>query len=386
MRLYPFHNNYPDHDFFLIIDAVNEYLLSGVEERLTPQTFPTSSRFSKMEQIVKSEFIPQKTYNKKWGKFVTALKKKLKKPITAYPDLSSGGFMGEVIIEEDKTPDFIKQKLLRFYVSTIGPFFSIHGVDYSIALLPWELSDRISKELPGFEKGNFAATHCVTVSPVFEYQAAFNQLEEEIRTFFPGFLHVPYTIGMSTIENISITDDSRDPRMEDTIYEALFGYRAVENCLTRGDRHYGMDDWIKPFNQEEKSLTDLVLQHSNVNIGNNTIHKVWKFQKSEPLQTFERRGNLMFGMELFDIIDLTDESNVILISEKNRGTPSLAQYVIKNSIIEIESSLLLRIVNVSSDQLTLHFIIDIKDNDVSLKGEIMAMKFTPFSAVGNQII
>jgi hypothetical protein len=314
---------------------------------------------------------------------VSTLKKKLKKPISAYPDLSSGGFIGEVVIEEDKTPDFIRQKLIRFYVSTIGPFFSIQGVDYSIALLPFELGNRLRKDLPGFDKGNFAATHCVTVSPSFEYQAAFTQLEDEIRSVFPGFLFVPYSFGMSTIENISIADDSRDPRMEDTIYEALFGYRAVENCLTRGDERYGMDDWIRSFNENEKALTDLILKHSGINKGLSTIHKVWKFQTSERLQTFERRGNLMFGMELFDIIDLTDESNLILVSGRGRGTPSLGQYMIKNDIIEIESSLSLRIVSISSDELTLHLIVDIEDDNVSLKGEIMAMKFTPFSVVPN---
>jgi hypothetical protein len=67
-----------------------------------------------MEQIVKSEFFPQKVYNKKWGKFVSTLKEKLKKPITAYPDLSSGGFIGEVVIEEDKTPDLLDKSCLDF--------------------------------------------------------------------------------------------------------------------------------------------------------------------------------------------------------------------------------------------------------------------------------
>ena len=45
---------------------------------------------------------------------------------------------GEVIVEEDKKPEFIRYKSLKFYVSVLGPFFAIHGIDSSIALLPYE--------------------------------------------------------------------------------------------------------------------------------------------------------------------------------------------------------------------------------------------------------
>ncbi len=159
--------------------------------------------------------------------------------------LASGGFFGEVIIEEDKKTDFIRQKSLRFYVSIIGPFFSIHGVDSSIALL--EIESRVKD----FNKGNFAATHAITISPVFEYYEAFKKLEDQLRSFFPGYLFVPHAVGMSTIRNISVADELRDTQSLDTIYEGIFGMSPVHTCLTRGDRYYGMSDWVKPLNQKE---------------------------------------------------------------------------------------------------------------------------------------
>ena len=270
-----------------------------------------------------------------------------------HPDLSGGGFFGEVIIEEDKTLDFIRQKSLKFYVSILGPYFSIHGVDSSIALL------EIESRVPEFNKGNFAATNAITISPVFEYQELFTKLEDELRSFFPGYLFVPYTVGMSTIKNISVADELRDPRSLDTVYEALFGLGAVHDCLTRGDRYYGMSDWVKPLNKKEKSLIDVISQHIIGAPKETTIHKVWKLHESKRLETFKVSGNLMFGMDLFDVIDLTDKSKFIMMS-KERGAPSSGKYKIKAEVIEINPSFSLRIVKLSKTSLTLNLILNIE--------------------------
>jgi hypothetical protein len=225
-----------------------------------------------MEKIVNEEFLNQKAYGNKWGKLTSNLKKTFKKPVHVHPDLSGLGFFGEVIIEEDKKPDFIRQKSLRFYISMIGPFFSIQGVDSSIALL--EIESRVKD----FNKGNFAATHAITISPVFEYQEVFNKLEDELRSFFPGYLFVPYEVGMSTMKNISIADELRDSRSLDTIYEALFGLGAVHNCFTRGDRYYGMNDWVKPLSKNEKALIDLISQHIVRAPKETTVHRSGNFR------------------------------------------------------------------------------------------------------------
>jgi hypothetical protein len=321
-----------------------------------------------MGKIVNKEFIDQKAYGGKWGKLTSNLKKVFRKPVHGYPDLAGGGFFGEVIIEEDKKADFVRQKSLRFYISIIGPFFSIHGVDSSIAIL--EIESRVKD----FNKGKFAATHAITTSPAFEYLEVFKKLEDELRVFFPGYLFVPYDIGMSTIKNISIADELRDTLSMDTIYEALFGRAALHDCLTRGDRSYGMNDWVKPLNKKEKSLIDLISQHVKAASTDITIHKVWKLHESKRLDTFKVSGNLMFGMDLFDVIDLTDNTKLIIRS-KERGAPSSGKYRIRNEVIEINSNYSFRIVNLSKEDLTLHLILNVEHKDVSIKGEALEMRF-----------
>lgn len=368
MYLHPFRNQYRDHDFTLISDTIKEYFPVGKPKRLTSKTVASSARFKKIGKIVNEEFLNDKAYRDKWGKLISSLKEVFKKRVEGHPDLSGGGFVGEVIIEEDKTPDFIRQKSLRFYISIIGPFFSIHGVDSSIALL--EIESRVKD----FNKGYFAATHAITISPVFEYEDVFNKLEDELRLFFPGYLFVPYDIGMSTIKNISIADGLHDNKSMDTIYEALYGRAAVHECLTRGDRRYGMSDWVKPLDKKEKSLINLLSQHIIEAPSETTVHKVWKLQESRRLDTFKITGNLMFGMDLFDIIDLTDKSRLIMVSKK-RGAPSSGKYRIKSEVIEINSNYSFRIVELSRDRLTLNLILNFENEEVSIKGEALELKF-----------
>jgi hypothetical protein len=80
-------------------------------------------------------------------------------------------------------------------------------------------------------------------------------------------------------------------------------------------------------------------------------------------------------MDLFDVIDLCDQSTVITIAEKARGTPSKAKYKIANNIIELNELISLRIVELTQDKLTLNVIINLAHNKVSAKGEAVQMKF-----------
>jgi hypothetical protein len=370
MYLHPFRNQSRNQDFSLISDTIKQYFPVEKGKRLTSETVASSQGFKKIGKIVNEEFINEKAYRDKWGKLTSSLKKVFKKPVHGHPDMASAGFIGEVIIEEDKKPDFIRQKSLRFYVSIIGPFFSIHGVDSSIALL------EIESGVKDFNKGYFAATNAITISPVFEYKEVFKKLEDELRSFFTGYLFVPYNVGMSTLKNISIADEQRDPRSLDTIYEALFGLSAVHSCLTRGDRYYGEADWIKPLNEKETSLIGLVSEHITAAPNETSVHKVWKLQQSKRLDTLRVSGNVMFGMDdVFDVIDLTDKSKLIMLS-KERGAPSVGKYKIKNDVIEVNSNYSFRIVDLSNDSLTLNLILNLEKNEVSVKGEALEMKFT----------
>src|SRR5688500_321687 len=100
MYLLPLRNKYRDHDLSLISDTIKEYFPVDKPKRLTSKTVASSPGFKKMGKIVNEEFLDEKAYRDKWGKLTSKLKKVFKKPVHGHPDLSGGGFSGEVIIEE----------------------------------------------------------------------------------------------------------------------------------------------------------------------------------------------------------------------------------------------------------------------------------------------
>jgi hypothetical protein len=367
--LFPFRPYYRDHDFTLIENAIKEYYPIDQAERLTSDTIQAWPGFKKRGALANSEFFDGKAFDKKWGKLVSHLKKNLKRPVIAYPDLTGPSLYGEVLLTENKAPDFLRQQSLCFHISLLGPFFSIYGMDKSTAILP------IHSMMEGIQKRHFTTTHVLTTSPIFEYQEVFTALENEIKAYLPTFRFVPYTIGMSTMRNISVEDEMRDFRYMDTIYEGLFGNLSVHECDTRGDEDYGIEDWIRRLDEKEKSMMGLISQHISYASTEITIHKVWKLKESKQLDTFTKSGNLMFGMETFEMIDLTDKLEAILIF-RGREAPSCTNYNVRDNIIEINPNYFsLRIVDLTRDSLTLHLTLNIEDQKVLLKGEILEMKF-----------
>src|SRR5687768_4938967 len=102
MYLNPFRNQSRDHDFTLISGTIKDYFPVDKPRRRTSKTVASSAGFKKIGRIVNKEFLNEKAYHAKWGKLTSNLKKIFKKPVHGHPDLSSGGFIGEVIIHEDK--------------------------------------------------------------------------------------------------------------------------------------------------------------------------------------------------------------------------------------------------------------------------------------------
>jgi hypothetical protein len=292
------------------------------------------------------------------------IKKELKKPVHSAVSLFNCCYSGEVVLEQIRRQDFVKSKKLYFYISLLGPFFAIHGIDSSTVILPVDAPRGESYQ------GNFATTHAITVSPVFEYAATFLQLEDTLREFFSGYYFIPFDIGISTIKNISIQDDLRDPRMIDTVYEGLFGQNSLHNCLSRGDERYGFVDWLKPLNEKEKKLNDEVSRHIINSPNKNTLHKVWKLNNYRRLETFKITGNLMANVPLFDVIDLTDETKAIIMEKDGRAFAETSYQLLDNKI-HISDFYSLRIISLTQDSLILNVCIDLQSKETSLKGELI---------------
>ena len=363
-----FHTEYKDYSFQEIYDTIKTFYPIEEPDRYTSETISSFHGFIEMSRLMEENFINQKNYRERWSKFNKHLKKSIKKSVRSTFTLTNCCYCGEVVLETIETNEYTRTKKLHFFISILGPYFSIYGIDSSSVKLPVQEH--------GTEYLQYDADHAVTVSPISEYQTLFLSLEDSIREWFPGYLFIPYEIGMSTLKGISIEDEYQTTLHPDTIYEGIFGPIATPTCEPRGNQSYGIGDWRKPLTAEEKRLTDLISEHINTSSSASeiTLHKVWKLKHYNQLKSFEQSHNLFFGISPFDIIDLSD-LNRALVMEKNSIAPAELSYEIVNNSIVFSTNMTLKIINLSEDVLSVVLHVDLQIEANSVRGDLVEMEF-----------
>jgi len=204
----------------------------------------------------------------------------------------------------------------------------------------------------------YSADHVATISPVFEYEALFVQLQAKIKERFTAYKFIPYSIGVSSIKGIShrymSEDDSagENPH-KNSIYAGLFGLKVKPRCMYRGDKNYGFVDWLKQLNDKELELSNLVKENIRITasgLGKVSIHKVWKLKSWKKLPLQLNLGG-MWGIDFIEILDLTSPKNLIVIAGE-RKAPDICTYRIENGNLVFNENLFFEIKQVTDAELT----------------------------------
>ncbi|MBL0743893.1 hypothetical protein [Chryseolinea lacunae] len=371
-QLRTFKNTYPDYNFQSIYDTIKAHFPIDDPEKYTEENIQSFPGLEKIAKAMNDNFVDAKQY-RQWSALNKLLKKEMKKKVESTFSLFNFCYSGAVVLEEIKNANFIKSKKLHFYISVLGPYFSICGIDSSTVMMPWDSS---------IENFPFEATHAVTISPAFEYETAFRSLEDKIRQRFPGYSFVPYDIGMCTLKGISFENDhSRDPRMTNTIYEGLYGQLAVHTAMPRGDGRYGFADWTRPWTKTEQVLANELSNHLTQSVEETTAHRVWKLTGHKRLDNSGKLRHVMFGSDMLpDLLDLCHPSKAIVWSAGGRA-PHEVSYRLTDDLIQLSSTFRLRIINITKSTLIANLALDIRHESLSVNGEFLELKFVDASGV-----
>jgi hypothetical protein len=351
-----FQADFGDHNFQEIYDTIREYYPVGEEyKNYTPESLRDFPGYQKIWQLIDENFVNKKNYKGRWVPLSKYLKTSLKKRVVSSNGMFDCCASGEVIVSEFKSKEYTKTKKLCYFISLLGPYYAIYGIDSSEVILPTKFSNFNGDEISTIP---YSADHVVTISPVFEYESLFVQLQNKIKEHFAGYKFIPYSIGISAIEGISYRyrseyDSPEEKVYMDNIYAGLFGLRVTPKCIHRGEDNYGFVDWLKPLSDEELNLSDLI--KANIQITANgsrevSIHKVWKLKSWKKLPLELNLGG-MWGMDLIEILDLTSPQKVI-ISAGERKTPGTSTYYIDNGNLVFNEDLFFEIKQVTDAELT----------------------------------
>jgi len=218
---------------------------------------------------------------------------------------------------------------------------------------------------------------------VFEYESAFRQLQTKIKEWFPTYKFIPCDIGLSTIDGISAyvrTYGGDIDTHSDSIYTGLFGPYVPPRCPLRGDKRFGFSEWVKPFSKTETGLLDILKQHIAQTASppvreQASLHKVWKI-KQWKLAPTAQKPQAMFGMEMIDIMDLTDTGKIICATGK-RKVPSANNYKMEGDHLIFNELIFYKILRISPNELEVVMHVDITAGTIVMKGAICEITYEP---------
>ncbi len=214
-------------DFWEIYECIAKYYPIGIpiDESRFSQSFRGHKDFVSVLEV---NLHDNKKFKAVWKSFDNEIKKLTKKKVIGSNFGQEPCFSSYLELEKNRHKDFTRFKELYYYVSLLGNFYTVIGVDRNEVR-------KINKR--------FYTTNYLIVSPEHEFTEAYKLLCDQIESRFKGFRFVPFYVCTQTIIGLEVLADSEK---KDNVFSAIFGsshYKLKNRIL--GNEFYKADDWIK---------------------------------------------------------------------------------------------------------------------------------------------
>ncbi|QHL87554.1 hypothetical protein GU926_08930 [Nibribacter ruber] len=302
--------NEDKYDFSSILSTIEKhyYLEKGEEE---DDALLADEKAHNLECLIYDSVFNPKNYKLKWGEFEKHLRQEFGKKIHLLAYRNDPSFQGYISLSNQKGKNFRWTKELRFYISLLGPYYTIFGLDMTQITL-----ERASTwgEPEGVKCQTFSSFQAITVSPEFEYRETFLLLKQKIAGWFPDYKFVPYEINREQIAGVKVDPDRIDDRIKSSVHNALFGSLIDIEIPIRGDVEYGYHEWLREKVPSEEELENVKLLEVHLsqnrtegNLSTTSLYKVWKFKAlSELPDSSQKNFGGMISFPSFEILDFTD--------------------------------------------------------------------------------
>ena len=191
-----------------------------------------------LDKIVVDNISNESNYKSRWTDFTKEIGSEVQTPLIGTTYGQNPSFSALLQLETASLDNLFRTKELHFYLSLIGPFYTILGQDNNTV--------KVDEKL-------FRSTNYLTVSPINEYSEVFKLVAARIESRFTGYRFVPFGICKQKIEGLHVRYHTQ--HKVQTVFNALFKDNATLTSPIMGDWTFGYDDWIKAdFNGIETSV------------------------------------------------------------------------------------------------------------------------------------
>ncbi|GAB2494582.1 hypothetical protein [Algoriphagus taiwanensis] len=215
-------------DFWKIYEAIKGVYPIGIN-RENSKMFFSYPGLKELEHRIVENIHQAENFSDRWKSFTKELEKELGKEIVGTTNGQAPSFSSYVLLDKISSDEFTRTKELHFFVSLVGPFYTLIGQDTNTVKIEGQ--------------GTFGSTSYLVLSPELEFADAFHMLCERIESRFQGFRFVPFDVGRQTIEGLSVPYS--DKKLN-SVFHALFNDHIDLTIPSKiGKDHFKLEDWIK---------------------------------------------------------------------------------------------------------------------------------------------
>lgn len=168
-------------------------------------------------------------FTERWSNFTQEIQDETGKEVVETTYGQAPSFSSFVLLEKTSLGNLTRTKEIHFFVSLVGPFYTVIGRDASAVLLDGRYQ--------------YGGVNYLVVSPENEFADVFKLLCDKIEDRFKDYRFVPVNICVQTITGLSVRYS--DEKLE-AIFHALFNNSLNLTAHSRlGDDYYKSADWIK---------------------------------------------------------------------------------------------------------------------------------------------
>ena len=219
--------NHKKFDFWKVYDSIKRFYPIGIKKDESKMYFSYPG-LEELSAIVVDNIHNDNHFKERWNLFTKEIEAEINKEVIGTTYGQAPSFSSFVQLDKTCYDDLTRTKELHFFVSLVGPWYTIIGVDVN------EVKS---------EERNYRSTNYLVVSPENEFTEAFGMLCNKIEKRFEGFRFIPFNLCTQTIDGLEVryTHENRN-----AVFHALFNDHidlTTRNII--GNDFYKSEDWIK---------------------------------------------------------------------------------------------------------------------------------------------
>ena len=214
-------------DFWKVYESIKRFYPIGIRKDESG-LFYSYPGLKELENIIVDNMHDESNLQTRWADFTSEIKHQVGKEIIGTTYGQAPAFSSFVLLEKATLPNLTRTKELHFFVSLIGPYYTVIGQDSNMVKM---------------EGTSFLSTNYLVVSPENEFADVFRLVCEEIENRFEGYRFIPFEYCCQTIDGLQVRYTHENLN---AVFHALFNNQVditTQNYI--GNRFYKSEDWIK---------------------------------------------------------------------------------------------------------------------------------------------